>query len=63
MKNLEVFLIAILSTTAAVFTWLILNQIIGGENSFISSYYSIIIFPPIFVALFLLLRKYKKIEF
>ncbi len=59
MKNLEVALIALMSTTAAVLTWYILNQFTGGENAFLSSYYSILIFPPIFVALFLYLRKYR----
>jgi len=59
MKNLEVALIALMSATAAVLTWYILNQLTGGENPFLSSYYSILIFPPIFVALFLYLRKYR----
>ncbi|MFW6083233.1 MAG: hypothetical protein ACOC7O_01175 [Thermoplasmatota archaeon] len=60
MKNLEVVLITLLSTAAAVLTWYILNQLTGGESAFLSSYYSILIFPPIFVAIFLFLRKYQK---
>ena len=62
MKNLEVVVIALLSTAASVLTWYILNQITGESNPFLSSYYSIMIFPPIFVALFLFLRKYQKVE-
>ncbi|MFW5927962.1 MAG: hypothetical protein ACOCSL_02075 [Thermoplasmatota archaeon] len=62
MKNLEVVVIALFSTIASVLTWYILNQLTGENNPFLSSYYSILIFPPLFVALFLFFRKYKKLE-
>ena len=60
MKNIEVAIIALLSTGLALFTWLMLSTM-GGEEGFFDSIYTALIFPPIYVGLFLSIRYWIRI--
>lgn len=55
MKNIEVIIIGLLATGCSLLTWLILKNMSGG-NGFFDSFATALIFPPIFVILFLLMR-------
>lgn len=49
-------LIIILASVSAIFTWYALRTA-NPENEILQSYYSILIFPPLFCLLFLFMRK------
>ncbi len=56
MKITEMLAIALFATGLSLTAWLLIYFITGGENSFFSSYYSVLIFPPLFVGLILFIR-------
>jgi len=56
MKMLEVLLIAFISTILSIITWLGIILAMGENAGIFESYFSILIFPPIFAGLLLYIR-------
>ncbi len=56
MKNIEVAIIAMLSTISAIVTWFFLYSTTGGSEGPFAPIYTAIMLPPFFALIFLLIR-------